>query len=89
MTMNNATSKSNIVLVEKIDKHGRTPLHYAAKANDVKTKEGANVYAKNKKGNPPLYYAFYNDTDAVTDLLSEAMSKCDHGQTPLHDEAEY
>jgi ankyrin repeat protein len=78
------------------DKHGRTPLHYAAVANrgeavTALAKAGADVNATTAKLRTPLHAAAYVGADAAMAALLAAgashAARDDAGDTPLHDAA--
>ena len=78
------------------DRHGRTPLHYAAVANrgeavTALAKAGANVHATTVKLRTALHAAAYVGAEsAVAALLAAGASHAardDAGDTPLHDAA--
>ncbi len=82
-------------IVNRTDRFGRTPLHYAAALNqDPRVSEllidlGAEVNARDLLKFTPLHYAAaFNENPAVTELLlekgAELMATDVEGKTPLH-----
>ena len=82
-------------IVNRTDRFGRTPLHYAAALNpDPKVAEtliemGAEVNARDLLKFTPLHYAAaFNENPEVTELLIEKGAELEatdlEGRTPLH-----
>lgn len=83
------------LLNKPIDKRGNTPLHLAAQMLDKKPVVkllldlGADVHAKNRRGGPPLLYAW--DREVVAMLLNagaDVNASDSFGETPLHNKAD-
>jgi ankyrin repeat protein len=75
-----------------IDKEGRTPLHYAALANDADAvskllTEGANPNVADRLGFTPLHFAAQEGALAAAGILLAAGAQVDsansYGNTPL------
>ena len=82
-------------IVNRTDRFGRTPLHYAAALNPnpevvkLLIKLGADVNARDLLKFTPLHYAAaFNENPAVTELLIEKGAEIEatdvEGKTPLH-----
>ncbi len=70
----------NPKLINKEDRYGYTPLHFAAKEGHKEVVEflcdcGADLNAHNKFGETPLDYAIENDHKEVVDFLHKYSSK--------------
>ena len=80
--------------IERVDKHGRSPLRYAAHQNYLEAtatllRLGANVHHANQYGSAPLHYAAMRGNDAIVSLLVTSggadVSRVDsHSRSPLH-----
>lgn len=75
-----------------IDRAGRTPLHYAALANDADAvskllAEGADPNVADRSGFTPLHFAAEQGAIAAAEILLAAGAQVDatdsHGNTPL------
>ena len=75
-----------------IDRRGRTPLHYAALANDIDAvrkllTEGTNPNAADGRGFTPLHFAAQEGALAAAGILLAAGAQVDaassYGNTPL------
>ena len=82
--------------VETRQRYGNTPLHYAARSEQILIVEflleaGADVHARNDEGETPLYEAaggmLDNNTDVVEALLAagaDVKTRNEYGMTLLH-----
>jgi ankyrin repeat protein/TPR repeat protein len=88
--------KTDPGLIHQKDKHGSTPLHLAAfyHLGDIirlLVEKGADVNAKNKRGNTPLH-KISHDKDIAQFLIASGArvnEQDNSGQTPLHKIAGY
>ena len=77
---------------EKLDRAGRSPLHYAAADGNVReiarlVRSGADPNLRDKGGYTPLHFAAQDQQAAAANLLLELGARLEerdeHGNTPL------